>query len=227
MAIFLTRSIRTALRLHVPQARHVLAAIGLGICMHPSYMLLSNGIQQLYQIGEETQLVLQHFQSLVTAQPLWAILLLMALLPAICEELAFRGFIFGGLLHDRGVLRAIVISALFFGFTHTVLQQSISASFMGLVLGYIAWRTGGVVCTMVVHAINNTLSLSFAWSGANGVEVPSAMGWAITNQEGGLAYESTWLTCSMVLSIGLLLIISRRSAPPRQLPKTDLIRIGE
>jgi len=70
MSIFLTRSMRNALRIHRPQGSHLLAAVLLGICMHPSYMLLTNGIQQIYQIGEETQLVLQYFQGIVTAQPL-------------------------------------------------------------------------------------------------------------------------------------------------------------
>lgn len=222
MAIFLTRSFTRALRLHKPQPSHLVAAIMLGLCMHPSYMLLSSGIQQVYQIGEETQLVLQHFQSMVTAQPLWAVLLLMAVLPAICEELAFRGFIFGGLLRQHGVLRAIIISALFFGFTHTVLQQSISASLMGLVLGFIAWRTGGVICTMLVHAINNALSLSMAWFGANSVDLPVALDWALTHQDGAYVYNPTWTTASMVLSIGLLFIISRRSSETRRFAQTEL-----
>ena len=45
--------------------------------MHPSYLALGAGISQVYEIGTETATVLQFFQSLVLAQPLWSILLLM------------------------------------------------------------------------------------------------------------------------------------------------------
>ncbi|MEM8734850.1 MAG: ABC transporter permease subunit/CPBP intramembrane protease, partial [Planctomycetota bacterium] len=222
MAIFLTRSIRRALRIHRPQPSHMAAAALLGICMHPSYTLLGEGIQQVYQIGDETKLVLMHFQNMVMSQPLWAILLVMAAMPAVCEEIAFRGFIFGGLLRQKGVLRAIVISALFFGFTHTVLQQSIAASVMGVVLGFIAWRTGGILCTIVVHFINNALSLTMAWNAANGVAIPSAISWAVTEQDGSWAYESTWITMSIMLTIALMMVLVRRSEATRKFLQAEV-----
>ena len=44
------------------------------------------------------------------------------LLPALCEELAFRGLILSGFRHLGHKWRAIVYTALFFGLTHGVLQ---------------------------------------------------------------------------------------------------------
>ena len=210
MATLLTRSMRRALRIHRVQPSHVAAAVLLGICMHPSYTLLGEGISKIYEIGDETKLVLMQFQGMVTSQPLWALLLVMAFMPAVCEEIAFRGFIFGGLLRQNGVLRAILISALFFGFTHTVLQQSISASIMGVLLGFIAWRTGGIICTVIVHFINNALSLTMAWCAANEVGIPGVCSWAVRSEEGGWAYDGSWVTMSIVLTIALLFILTRR-----------------
>lgn len=222
MAMFLTRSPRRALRIHRPQFSHVVAAILIGVAMHPSYMALGNGISQVYEIGEETSLVLQMFQSLVLSQPLWIILLLMAVLPAICEELAFRGFIFGGLLHKSGALRAIVVSALFFGFTHPVLQQSIAASLMGLMLGLIAWRTGGVLCTILVHAINNTLSLTMAWCAANHVSLPASLNWAVSAQGEAWAYRPEWIAISVFLTLAMLVVLFRRNADTRQVVQAEM-----
>ena len=45
-----------------------------------------------------------------------------ALLPAICEEFAFRGFILSGLEHQHRTRSAILLSALMFGFLHVLLS---------------------------------------------------------------------------------------------------------
>lgn len=86
----------------------------------------------------------------------------MALLPAVCEELAFRGFMFGGLVRDGSPLRAVLVTSVVFGISHGVLQQSISATCMGLVLGWIAWKTGSVLPGMVIHLTSNALSVSIS-----------------------------------------------------------------
>ncbi len=222
MAIFLTRSMRHALRIHRPQATHAAAAILIGIALHPSYMALGKGISQVYKIGDETASVLMYFQSLVMAQPLWTLLLLMAVLPAICEELAFRGFIFGGLLRQGGAVRAIVVSALFFGFTHPVLQQSLAACLMGLLLGLIAWRTGGVLCTIIVHAINNTLSLTLAWCAAHQVPLPVTLQWAISADGDEWSYQPEWIALSVFMSLALLVVLFRRNTETRQTVQAEM-----
>jgi sodium transport system permease protein len=211
MAMLLTRSPRKALRIHRTQLSHVTAAVLIGFALHPSYQVLGKAIVSIYPIGSETMLALQNFEGLVFQQELWVILLLLAALPAVCEELAFRGFIFGGLLRQQGVLRAVIVSALLFGFTHAILQQSISASVMGLLLGLIAWRTGGVFCTIIVHCINNGLSLTMAWCAKNSLAVPDALSWAIEAGVEGWSYQPEWQFISIVLSIALFLILFQRS----------------
>ncbi|HBE72398.1 MAG TPA: CPBP family intramembrane metalloprotease domain-containing protein, partial [Planctomycetaceae bacterium] len=135
MAMFLTRSLRRALRIHRVQPTHLAAAVFLGLAMHPSYLVLGEAIRSVYEVSPDTMLAMAQFQQQLFAQPLLAVLLVLAVLPAICEELTFRGFIFGGLLRNGGVVRAIVVSALFFGYAHGVLQQSMAACVMGLILG--------------------------------------------------------------------------------------------
>lgn len=214
MAMLLTRSPRRAMRIHRTQWSHVVAAVLIGFALHPTYQALGKAIMEIFPISSETLLILKQFEGKILSQELWVLLLTLALLPAICEELAFRGFVFGGLLRKQGVLRAIVVSSLLFGFTHAVLQQSIAASLMGLVLGLIAWRTGGVFCTIVVHAVNNGLSLTMAWCGAREIReisVPDALSWAIRQDPEGWSYRPQWQFISVVLSIALMLILFQRS----------------
>ena len=84
---------------------------------------------------------------------------LMAVLPAICEELAFRGFILSGLRHLGNKWWAIGLSAVFFGFTHSVIQQSLAATVLGLVIGYVAVQTGSLIPCILFHFTYNGLGI--------------------------------------------------------------------
>ena len=103
---------------------------------------------------------IQDMQQVIASAPsIWHILALLALAPAICEELAFRGFILSGLRHMGSKWGAIVISSLLFGVTHGILQQSISAALVGMVIGYMAVQTGSLLPGIVFHLVYNTLGL--------------------------------------------------------------------
>jgi sodium transport system permease protein len=93
---------------------------------------------------------------------LWPAIFLMALLPAICEELAFRGFILSGLRHLGHKWWAIAASSLMFGVTHSVLQQSFNACVVGALIGYIAVQSGSILPGMVFHFTHNSVGLVMA-----------------------------------------------------------------
>lgn len=223
MAIFLTRSIRKALRIHQVQPSHLFAAICLGVTLHPTYTALGNAIRYVYSLGDQIQAALAHFSQLIYAQPLWAVLLLLAILPAVCEELTFRGFIFGGLVKQSGTLRAILITSLFFGFTHTILQQSIAACIMGLMLGLIAWRTGGVICCICVHVINNVLSIGLAWLPANHYELPPSLSWCLRAESDAWLYQPQWQTISVGIALIMIAVLFRRSPETQRVVQIEAL----
>ena len=222
MALVLTRSLRHALRLHRVPLHHVLAAVLLGIALHPTYTHLTEAVSNVFQIGDQTRTALQSVTTIVGNQPLLSVLLILALIPAVCEELTFRGFIFGGLLHKNGVMRAVLVSALFFGLSHTVLQQSISATIMGLLLGIVAWRTGSVLCTIIIHGINNTLSLTLAWLSLNNLQPHSNISWAVELNAGAWHYHPTWTVLSILIVCATLLILFRRDSATQRLVQTEV-----
>ncbi len=201
MATFMTASIRRALRVEASHPFDLAMALVLGLTLHPAYMLLSAAIQHEFQLGADTRELLIYVDSLIASAPLWSVLLVLAVIPAICEELAFRGFIFGGLIRQNGVLRAILVSSLFFGLSHGVLQQTIGATVMGLVLGLIAWRTGGVLCGIVLHMTHNSLTMIVSRVGKSPQSVPNQLDWILqTTAEGGLGYSDLWVVISILIS---------------------------
>jgi sodium transport system permease protein len=152
MTIICTRSPRETLRLKPCAWWTIPAAIVLAIALHPSVMLLNELLQKLYSVNPQLQQLAKMFDE----GPRWQLALVIALTPAICEELAFRGFILSGLRRLGNPKRAILFSAIFFGISHGMgIQQAISATLVGLVIGFICVRTGSIFPGMAYHAVHN------------------------------------------------------------------------
>ena len=72
----------------------------LAVLLHPFGLQLAEWIRSVYPVQEQVQSELDRFaQLLATAPYAWLPFVMMAVLPAICEELAFRGFMLSGLRH--------------------------------------------------------------------------------------------------------------------------------
>ena len=210
MSVMLTTSIRTSLRIRLPHWFSLPMAVALGITLHPLYLALGRWIEYTYPVSEEAKQAMLPFVQQIETVPWLSIVFLMAFIPAVCEELAFRGFIFGGLIRQGGRLRAILVTALMFGISHGFLQQSIAASCMGVLLGWIAFRTGSVLPCILLHFTNNALSVSMSRlvdSGLPGIEL------FLTSTQDGPTYQPLWFLLSIGLAITLLLYFATVRSP--------------
>lgn len=81
------------------------------------------------------------------------------LIPAICEELLFRGIIFKG-LETKNKAFAILISALMFSIFHMSKEQLIYPLLMGLLFGVIMAYENNIIYCIIVHIVNNSLALA-------------------------------------------------------------------
>lgn len=78
-------------------------------------------------------------------------------MPAIAEELLFRGA-FQGLMRPCGSAAAIFAPALLFGVLHLDLAQGLTAFACGVFLGWLAERSGSILPGMLLHLVNNALA---------------------------------------------------------------------
>ena len=76
------------------------------------------------------------------------------------EEILFRGFL-QKLLEEswQDITRAVLITSLFFAFIHMNPVWVIQIYFLGVVLGYLAWRTGSILTSLILHSLNNGTAL--------------------------------------------------------------------
>ena len=85
-----------------------------------------------------------------------------AIVPAICEELMYRGFGITVLRRSWGIWPAIIIGGLCFGAMHMKPAAIIPLSTLGVVFGIITWKSGSLIPAMVAHFVNNAGSILLA-----------------------------------------------------------------
>jgi sodium transport system permease protein len=78
-----------------------------------------------------------------------------ALSPAICEELLFRGLIFGGLRQHLRPWTAICITGLLFGLMHVSLYRILPTGILGVVITMVALYTRSLWTGVLLHALHN------------------------------------------------------------------------
>ena len=131
------------------------ALFSLGTIIPLSFLYEQLGIE----MDENTQ---QIFTSLMK-EP-WGYVAIGILAP-LAEEVVFRGAILRtllGIMSKKNHWVAIMISAAIFGIVHANLAQFINALLMGLLLGWMYYRTGSLVPGILLHWVNNTMAYVLA-----------------------------------------------------------------
>lgn len=182
MTVMLTRSPKQTLLLRMPPLVCLPAAVLLAVALHPVVMRLNVVVTELYDLDDGLAASLGQYVS--QAPSYWHLFLVLALLPAVCEELAFRGFILSGLRHLGHKWWAIALASFFFGFTHGVFQQSLVAALVGLLIGYLAVQTGSLLPAVCYHVVHNGLALFSSELGTRAAELP-LLEWLVCHTPGG------------------------------------------
>lgn len=103
----------------------------------------------------------QGSSSSINVETFWQLLLytfLVALVPAVCEEIMFRGLVLNGLARN-GKHLAVIVSALLFMLMHGSPDQTVHQFILGLIFGYIVYYTGNLFLTIIIHFANNFIVL--------------------------------------------------------------------
>jgi len=220
MTLMLTKSPRQTLLLQWPPWLTIPAAAALAVVLHPVVSTLHVGVQRLYPVGEKIARELMEIQALMDAIPLWQAVLVFSLAPAICEELAFRGFVLSGFRHVGHKWRAIVYSALFFGFAHGILQQSLMACLIGTVIGFVAVQSGSILPGMIYHSIHNSLLMSSSRVTPEMLDRWPVLKDLTQSAEGGYLYR--WPVVAVGCFLALLLLVWFGRIPYRKSAEEEL-----
>lgn len=120
--------------------------------------VLSFAVSQLGMQPEGVRQVTEGLQGTRALQTL----AVLGLLAPLAEELVFRGMLYGWLAGRWSNLVAFVLSSLAFAAAHTEPVHILMVLPLGFWFGWLRWRTGSLVPTIVAHIINNTIAVSAA-----------------------------------------------------------------
>ncbi len=113
---------------------------------------------------------------------LWQIIGLIAVLPGICEEVLFRGFLYR-FYENKNAWFAIIASAFLFALFHLDPYRFIPVFFLGVLLGWLLYKTNSLYVSMFSHMLNNALAVIIMQVGNKGI-----LGYLISDQG-----EINWL----------------------------------
>jgi membrane protease YdiL (CAAX protease family) len=101
--------------------------------------------------------------------------LMVVIAAPLCEEWLCRGVIAKGLLHHGTPAKAIIWSAFIFAVIHANPWQAVPAFIIGLLLGYVYWKTRSLWPCIFIHFINNGMSflVQYLFPEANAADATS------------------------------------------------------
>ena len=168
-----------------PSWQEALAAVVVMLLAIPGINLLSawnqqmvlpewmSGIEQWMRMQEDAAAQLtEQFLRVDTVGGLLVNIGLMALLPAVGEELTFRGVVQGMFTRNKHV--AIWATAAIFSFVHMQFYGFLPRMLLGAMFGYMLWWTGSLWVPMLMHFVNNCAAVVVAFWAYNYLEEGSA-----------------------------------------------------
>ena len=89
------------------------------------------------------------------------IIITTAIVAPLVEEMLFRGYL-QKVLEDnwQDITKAILVTSLFFALVHMNPYWIVQIYLLGLVLGYLAWRTNSIIPGLILHGLNNGFAVA-------------------------------------------------------------------
>jgi uncharacterized protein len=84
-----------------------------------------------------------------------------AIVPAICEEIMFRGYLMRAFEKSWGIIAALLISSLLFGLFHVQITNLLPLAVLGLILAIMTWLSGNIWPAVLAHFLNNGAAVVF------------------------------------------------------------------
>lgn len=190
------------LRLTYPGGRALAGAALAGATL---WIVIAYGLLPLQEMLSPTPPALEEaLKRLVVAGGVpWIPWLVLAVTPAVCEELLFRGLLLPSLVRRAGPAVGVVATAALFALLHLDPHRFLATFLLGVAFGLMAVWTGSTLPSMVAHGVSNGFIILLAQPGNESLD------------EGLQAHRLVAIGAAVVLlTIGLNLVRSQtRSAP--------------
>ncbi|MBD3289417.1 CPBP family intramembrane metalloprotease [candidate division KSB1 bacterium] len=148
-------------RLRAVNKNIIFSAVLIGLTLS---VLSDEADRLINQIFPMPEAVVETLKQAIQINTWWEFILIgfsAVILASVCEEMLFRGFLQTSFENSFDVTKAVMLTALLFGIVHFNPWWTIQLIIFGIFLGVLAWKSKSIIPSMVVHGINNGLSLIF------------------------------------------------------------------
>ena len=140
----------------MPKLRAIIGAILLWCGVYLLMLPANIEMEKLFPKSAET---LRQTNQMFGSHTFVWMFLVVALLPAICEEVLFRGFLFGTFRAYWNTGVAILTTAIIFAGFHMSMVEFLSISILGCAMAYAVHCSKSIVTAMLMHLCNNGLAV--------------------------------------------------------------------
>ncbi|MCG8406863.1 MAG: ABC transporter permease subunit [Phycisphaerales bacterium] len=207
LAWYMKLDFRRTFSLHVPGPFPIVGTLLVAASVAPVSNLLQRIQFHFFPLSDGALKLMEQQQEMLFGDPsLWLSLVVLALLPGICEEVLFRGFLLGGVRQRSSTFQAVLVVGLIFGLYHVDAAKVPVVSLMGMLLTFVCLRTGSIYPAVLIHIVNNGLGIA-------STKFPDLKSFFGLSEE--LVVQSRTIVFIMLFVIGLLFLMKRRgsSAP--------------
>lgn len=195
-------NIKEVLSLRRPKIKDVFRAILIAILAQP-VMVFFSYLSSLFFYNDVSL-----FMESTRSYSIWLMLLVVAVTPAISEEITIRGVVLSGYKYKNKYI-ASIMTGFIFGVFHLNAQQFLYAFVIGIILAYMVRATGSIVVSMITHFTINASQLLLQRIASNGVSVDELKGQMEVIQNMSLANKLIPLAIYFILAIIFGMLIYR------------------
>lgn len=153
-AFYIKSDFKKVFSLKLPKFKHLLGSAILWIGCYLLVFILTNII--MYYFPQNQEIVEGLNDALFIKDNLLLNLLIVAVMPAICEEMFFRGFILTSFKNNQKSYKgAIIFSGILFGIMHMDFIRIIPTSILGISFAYAVCKSNSIGVGMFMHFLNN------------------------------------------------------------------------
>ena len=153
-AYYIKSDFKKVFSLKLPKIKHLFGAACLWFGTYLLAMVITNII--MYYFPQNQEIVEGLNNALFIKNNLLLNLLIVAAMPAICEEIFFRGFILTSFKNNKKSYRgAIIFSGILFGLMHMDFIRVVPTSILGIAFAYAVCKTNSIAVSMFMHFLNN------------------------------------------------------------------------
>lgn len=161
--IYIKADMKKVFSLRLPKPGKLLGAFFLGIGTSSLSLVVSNILSAAFPSDSES--LNADYLTILDGLSFVPALLLIALTPAVCEELLYRGYMFTAFKQKMRLLPAICVVAFLFAVSHMSLIKLLPTMILGIALAYAIHQSESILASGLMHFLNNGFAVFVLYYG--------------------------------------------------------------